>query len=336
MEEKQILSSALDICFALQRGEIQRVEELRPGLKEALHTASDSQFLASMKNLMSTALRKRQQVLFRELLEEQLPRLTEIVGSGSLVEECQDFLQFLAFNVCDKRLVGQQPQVESLVKTLSRVAGTEELRLFWNEWASLLARVVQRRWLGESTWLMQVMLKCLWRRKELKLTQQLLWQLQLQMAMFCRQEGLAATMSMYGPVFEAFLVLTDFAVFRENNPLWQPWLQLVLRNTRDLVIQFARTQMQEEEEVWLSLGELWGKRLDGSHSLIDSKNYTVTQRKPFGTREIFRVRRYLQLSITYWNLTNPKTSRRQMEYLQGLMEPKHITFETRRLLNSLV
>ena len=336
MEEKNILRSALNVCLALQNGEEAKAKELMPEFNKELEVTVPKEQLAALKLVLSTALRKRNYAFFKEQLCAYEKLVLELVAEPNLVQVAEDFVDFLIYNVCDRRLVGERRVSRHVVESFVRNVPQSQLLGFWNEWSSLLLRIVRRRWLGETEWLLTLMLKELWYKRDLKLMQQVLWQLQLHMAMHGRTEGMESVFRAYKPLFYSFLVVIDCAGRVKTLRTSAPYTQLVLRSMRDIVNQLARGQMQEQQEIFLAIYELWLKDAKDNPLEPDREDLPVWKRPASGSKKLEeRIQCFMQLAISYWAQTNPKTSKRQLEYLQKIMEPRKISPELRNILKRL-
>jgi len=337
METKPILLPALNVCVALQCGELDKAKELLPQLQAELPAASGEQQLVALKNVLSTALRKRNYNLFKELLESYKESLTALVTTKELALASQEFLGFLVYNICDRRLVGQRGIAHELVVAFTDKAETEVLASFWNEWTSLLARIVRRKWLGEIEWLLMVLLRQLWRSQDLKLWYKVLLQLQMHMTMNCRFDSFEGTFLVYKPLFYSYLVLADFLDRKSlAEAKREELLRLILRSVRDSVNQIARGQMLEQQDIYNALYELWLKDAQSKNQEEANPDVPIWKRPASSSKKLEqRIQRFMQMVITYWSLTNPKSSKKQLRFLQEVMEPRLITPECKNLLKKL-
>lgn len=334
MEEKQSLAIVLDFCLALQAGEQEKLEQLGPKLAEKLNTVSGQQLLDALRKVLSTAIRKRRNDIFEQQLQAQEAALLEVLAKPEFQDTGREFVDFLVYTVVDRRLTEMRAITCKLVKAFTQNLSTTKLCGFWNEWTSLTARIVRRQWLSEAHWLERVMLEQLWQKRDLQLVQLVMWQLQMHLAMYCRVDGNEGVFHSYKPLFNSYLVIADYqnSGVLKNKEL-EGWLQTVLRSFRDIVTQLARSKMAEPADVYLELYALWQKSIEEP----EADTTAPVWKRPASTtkRQELRIKRFLQMVITYWSLTNPKSSRRQVEYLQEIMEPRQITPECKALLKKL-
>lgn len=316
-QEKSIMSSCLACCFALQQGEVKKAADILELFYDELDTVNDEQVLASLKNILSTAIRKRYQDFFWHILKEQKERLLLIVAKPELRLQSQEFLTFVIFNVCDRRILEARAIARELVECFTRNATSEELRSFWNEWTSLIARIARRNWQSEMDWLLQILLHQLWRRGDIKLFQLVVWQLQMHLSMYCRFDSIEGMLTVYRKLFEGYLMLLELAgknyVEQEKR---EAWLQAGLRGFSEMVIQIARVQMLEEQEVF---------------QLFFAKLVTAEEQP----KRKQRLQKMLQLAIAFWIMSYPKSSRRQARFLDNILQPNYIGENYQRMLEKL-
>ena len=94
-------------------------------------------------------------------------------------------------------------------------------------------------------------------------------------------------------------------------------LQLALRTVRDLVTNIARSTMQEDMDIFRQWYQyLW--QLAGED--VKRKQHLLV---------------LLQLSIAYWHSTLPKSSKKQLRFLQDLLQPNLIDAEYEKLLKAI-
>lgn len=316
-QEKSIMSSCLACCIALQQGEVKKAAELMFGFYEELDKVEDEQALTSLKTILSTAIRKRCQDFFWHILKEQKERLLRILSQPELRQQSQEFLTFVIFNVCDRRILEARAIAQELVEGFTRTATSEELRSFWNEWTSLIARIARRNWQSETDWLLQVLLHQMWRRGDVKLFQLAVWQLQMHLSMYCRFDSIEGMLTLYRKLFLGYLMLLELAgksyVEQEKR---EAWLLSGLRSMSEIVIQLARMQMLEEQEVF----QLFFAKLVQAEEKVKLKK---------------RLQKMLQLVIAFWIMSYPKTSRKQAKFLDNILQPNLIGEDYQQMLEKL-
>ena len=121
--------------------------------------------------------------------------------------------------------------------------------------------------------------------------------------MYAAWDGFASAFKIYAPWQNFMLVLLDQAVLsRRTSEQREQIGSLVLRTQRDLITAVARQTMQEEMTVygeWLKLG------LEAAKSAKNKE----------------RIRRMVQLTVGYWAVQQPRTSREQLKHLLYVFEP---------------
>lgn len=316
-QEKSIMSSCLACCVALQQGEVKKAADILELFYDELDTVNDEQVLASLKNILSTAIRKRYQDFFWHILKEQKERLLLIVAKPELRSQSQEFLTFVIFNVCDRRILEARAIAQNLVEAFTRNTNNGELRSFWNEWTSLIARIARRNWQSETDWLLQILLHQLWRRQDVKLFQLVVWQLQMHLSMYCRFDSIEGMLVTYRKLFLSYLLLLELAGknYMEQEKR-ETWLQIGLRGLSEMVIQIARVQMLEEHEVFQ---QFFDKLVTGEGK----------------TKLKLRMHKLLQLAIAFWIMSYPKSSRRQAKFLDDILQPNYIEENYQRMLEKL-
>ena len=319
MEERANMSSlGLKLCAALQNGKRDVAMEMLPYLQERLAMYDMPKYFATLKNVLSTAVRKRDIEIFSNVVEGQKERLLELLGQKELEEKAREFVDFLAFTVCDRRIAKSQKVVAALVEGYTRNLPEEKLLLFWNEWTSLIARIARRQWQEEIDWLLAVLLHQLWRRNDVKLCQKVIWQLQMHVTMYCRFDGFENMLKVYRVLFQGYASVAGFAG-KQHVDLDKRynWLQMALRGFTDMLVQLARVQMLEEQEVYQDFYKL----------TVDPYDDKDKRRKQWLL--------LLQLSITYWSYIHYKKGRRQAEYLENILQPYLVSGEYRQLIERM-
>jgi len=330
-----MVQAAMELCFALQQGDEAKVEELLLKLEQSLQKQADNEAVKSVRNVLSMALRKRSYDVFHNLLLKLKPFLLEWLQQKELMQENRSLVEFIVYSICDRRLTKARALVERIVSKFTEQMDRTALVEFWNEWSSLIARLVRRNWFNEAHWLQRTMLKQLWQSGDLKLVQMVLWQLQMHLAMYSRYESIALAFAAYRPLFYGYLVLSDRFLAKANDSQRLEWLQIALRSLRDVASQMARGKMQEQQEVYHELYELWLEDARGELEAIADELPVWKRPEANSKKNEARIQLWLQMVITYWNLTLPKSSKKQLQYLQDIMEPRRITPECKALLKKL-
>ena len=136
--------------------------------------------------------------------------------------------------------------------------------------------------------------------------------------MYARWDGFTKACEVYYELVLLLLVLVRRSG-RRTIPLEQraAYLQLALRTVRDLVTNIARSTMQEDMDIFRQWYQyLW--QLAG---------------EDVGRKQ--RLLLLLQLSISYWHSTLPKSSKKQLRFLRDLLEPSYISAGYETLLRRI-
>ena len=150
--------------------------------------------------------------------------------------------------------------------------------------------------------------------------QRLAWslqQLQLHFVVYARWDGFDKACRIY----RELTLLYRLLLRRVPNaqPTWQTaLLQLLLRHLRDVTANVSRSAMLDDADVfrqWYSF--FWQLTADDKSA----------------REELLRL---LQLSITYWQHTMPKTSRKQAAFLKDLLQPNLIDGQYALLLQKII
>lgn len=319
MEAKAGMTSlGMSFCGVLQKGQRDMAMEMLPQLNRNLQECEAAQYFATIKNVLSTAVRKRDNEIFDTIIVEQSERLLNLLRQQELQESAREFVDFLAFTVCDRRISESRLAVAPLVEAYTSGLPEDKLLLFWNEWTSLIARIARRQWQEETDWLLKLMLHQLWRRNDVKLCQKVIWQLQMHVAMHCRFDSFEGMLKLYRLLFQGYLHVVDFTG-KHHISLEKrlSWLQMALRGFAEMLMQLARVQMIEEYEVY----QAFYKDVEESYE-SESK---------LRKRWLY----FLQLSITHWSFIHYKKSRKQLEYLNDILEPYLVDAESRQLIEKM-
>ncbi len=307
---------ALAICIAVRQ---ERLDDARAAFGKMLALTDDAAVLRAVKAALLTAARRHQQELTICWLEQARPRLSGIIAKPALAADTAAFLQALVFAVCDRRLTEALPALTELVSGWLRAnkAQTKLLAQFWGEWLSLAARMARRGWRTEAGWLLRRLGWGLWHQHDIKAWQNALQQLLLHFIVFVQWDGFAQACAAYKELQYFYLLLMLRAgSARLTQEERTAYLLLALRSIRTMTANAARSTMQDDMDSFRT----WNDCL----------------REFFPAAKRYRQQRLLvQLAINYWQSTLPKTSRKQVRYLEDLLQPDMITQEYRELLMSI-
>lgn len=305
----------MEICLAVRQGE---EAQARAVFTQALAKADGGALLHVAGDALLLALRRRRQDLFAAWLQEAAPRLGKAVSRKDLADEARAFLQALAFAMCDRRLEDGLPVLQALTRRWLRVQGGAPSMEFWSEWLNLAARMARRGWSAQTRFLLKQALWYAARRRDVSFWRALLSRLTLHFTVFARWDGFIKACEAY-PELPLFYVLLVRRAGRAGAAAdsRETCLLLALRSVRNLVSNAARSVMRDDMEIfrqWYRF--LW--QLAGDDE-----------------RRRRELRLLLQLAIGYWQLSLPKTSRRQARFLEDLLQPSVIPDEYRALLERI-
>lgn len=294
----------LATCVAVREG---RLQDARTAFSSLVADTPDTDALQAMGDCLFLALRRQEYALFGDWLSEAQPRLLHLAGQGTLCAQMAVFLQRLAFGVSDRRIVTAQATLVLLLRRwLCCDVAAPVLEAFWNEWLSLAARMARRGWREQEHLLLREALRWLLKQHDRQLWGRWLLQLELHFVVYAGWDGFAKACSAYVELTLLYRLLLRRSQKAGADAEQAAWLQLLLRHMRSVVANSARAAMTGEMEIfrqWYSF--FW--QLAGAD----------TGKK----RELHCL---LQLAISYWQQTKPKTSRKQIRFLEDLLQPSLI------------
>ena len=304
----------LETCIALRDGREQNACTAFSGI---IAEAADNEALQAISCCLLVALRHRQ--LFAAWMQESRPRLEQLLVNPQLAHQGGSVLLRLTFAVCDRRLDEVRPMLALLVRCWLRTyAGdTAVLQEFMGEWLSLAARMARRRWREETAFLLREAGRWLLKQQDLQRWAWSLQQLQLHFVVYARWDGFDKACRIYRELTLLYRLLL------RRVPKAQParqtaLLQLLLRHLRDVTANVSRSAMLDDADIfrqWYSF--FWQLTADDKSA----------------REELLRL---LQLAITYWQQTMPKTSRKQAVLLKDLLQPNLIDGQYALLLQKII
>lgn len=303
----------LETCIALRDGREQNACTAFSGI---IAEAADNEALQAISCCLLVALRHRQRQLFAAWMQESRPRLEQLLVNPQLAHQGGSVLLRLTFAVCDRRLAEVRPMLALLVRRWLRTQAdnTAMLQEFMGEWLSLAARMARRRWREETAFLLREAGRWLLKQDDLQLYSWSLQQLQLHFVVYARWDGFDKACRMYRELTLLYRLLLRRVLRKQQTAL----LQLLLRHLRDVTANVSRSAMLDDADIfrqWYSF--FW-------HLTADDKS---------AREELLRL---LQLAITYWQQTMPKTSRKQAVLLKDLLQPNLIDGQYALLLQKII
>lgn len=303
----------LETCIALRDGREQNACTAFSGI---IAEAADNEALQAISCCLLVALRHRQRQLFAAWMQASRPRLEHLLVNPQLAHQGGSVLLRLTFAVCDRRLAEVRPMLALLVRRWLRThAGdTAMLQEFMGEWLSLAARMARRRWREETAFLLREAGRWLLKQQDLQLYSWSLQQLQLHFVVYARWDGFDKACRMYRELTLLYRLLLRRVLRKQQTAL----LQLLLRHLRDVTANVSRSAMLDDADIfrqWYSF--FWQLTADDKSA----------------REELLRL---LQLAITYWHQTMPKTSRKQAAFLKDLLQPNLIDGQYALLLQKII
>lgn len=303
----------LETCIALRDGREQNACTAFSGI---IAEAADNEALQAISCCLLVALRHRQRQLFAAWMQESRPRLEQLLVNTQLAHQGGSVLLRLTFAVCDRRLAEVRPMLALLVRRWLRTQAdnTAMLQEFMGEWLSLAARMARRRWREETAFLLRGAGRWLLKQDDLQLYFWSLQQLQLHFVVYARWDGFDKACRMYRELTLLYRLLLRRVLRKQQTAL----LQLLLRHLRDVTANVSRSAMLDDADIfrqWYSF--FW----------------QLTAENKRAREELLRL---LQLAITYWHQTMPKTSRKQAAFLKDLLQPNLIDGQYALLLQKII
>ena len=306
----------LETCVALREG---REENACTAFSDIIAEAADNEALQAISCCLLVALRHRQRQLFAAWMQASRPRLEQLLVNLQLARQGGSFLLQLAFAVCDRRLSEERVALALLARRwLQMHAGdTALLQEFMAEWLNLAARMARRRWREETAFLLREAGRWLLKQDNLQWLPWSLQQLQLHFVVYARWDGFDKACRMYRELTLLYRIML------RRVPKAQPerqtaLLQLLLRHLRDVTANVSRSAMLDDADIFRQWYSFW---------------WQLTAEDKSAREELLRL---LQLAITYWQQTMPKTSRKQIALLKDLLQPNLIVGQYALLLQKII
>lgn len=295
---------ALEICLAVRHGEL---EAASAKFAKLLMQADSAELLKALGDALLSAVRRQQRELFDSWLEQAQAKLFALLGNEENVAASAQLLTCLLFAVCDRRLAEAQPALAQLVGCFAKAGDIKISTVFWEEVLSLAARMARRGWREETAFLLRLYLRELLKMQDAGVWQSRLLALQLHFVVYARWDGFTKACAAYKELLYLYLLL----IRRANKKKYvierrERYLLLSLRSLRGIITNVARSTMTDDMKIFRQLYQyLW--QLAG-----DDK------------RRRQQLQLLLQLAISYWQSSLPKSSRKQAKFLEDLLQPKLI------------
>lgn len=304
---------SLETCIALRDG---REENACTAFSGIIAEAADNEALQAISCCLLVALRHRQRQLFAAWMQASRPRLEHLLTNPQLAKQGGSALLQLTFAVCDRRLAEVRPILALLVRRWLRTqaGNTALLQEFMAEWLNLAARMARRRWREETAFLLREAGRWLLKQDDLQWWPWSLQQLQLHFVVYARWDGFDKACRIYRELTLLYRLLLRRVLRKQQTAL----LQLLLRHLRDVTANVSRSAMLDDADIFRQWYSFW---------------WQLTAEDKNAREELLRL---LQLAITYWQQTMPKTSRKQIKLLKDLLQPNLIAGQYALLLQKII
>ena len=315
-------------CLEVRQGSAQEAAVDFGKLVAAQKSAQDQvRWLGAVETCLVTAARCKQVELAQGWLKAVSPLLVgaEQQSVAGFIAARGELLLKLCFAVCDKRLEKLFLLLQAQWRGwLDAAENTQEVQRLCGELLNLAARMARRGWRQEVRFVLRLVARAALqggRQKQeesLPLWRSILARLSLHFTGYARWDSFAKACEAYGELVSLLLLLA-----RRSGCKDLPWtvrtasLQLALRTVRDLVTHNARSNMQEDMDIFRQ----WYQYL-----------WQLAGEDPARKQKLLLL---LQLSIRYWQLTLPKSSKKQLRFLEDLLQPNLINAEYEELLQSI-
>ena len=306
---------ALEVCLAVRSGELEAAQQK---FLQLLVEAQQQEALQLIEACLLEAVRRQQRQLFVDWLAQSQQQLLAALTNEAAVEKAQSFLKSLSFVVCDRRLTEAQPVLAWLIRRFSASADAKASQALWTEILNLAARMARRGWRTEASFLLRLYLRELLKEHQAAVWQSGLLALQMHFVVYARWDGFTKACAAYAELWYLLLLLVRRADRKKYSfKQRKQYLLLSLRFLRGIITNVARSLMTDEMEIFRQLYQYFWQ-LAG-----ESK-----QRRQ-------QLQLLLQLAISYWQSSLPKSSKKQVRFLKDLLEPSLINAEYEALLKTI-
>lgn len=304
------------VCLAVREG---RGQQANDGFKEILTQTDEKFILEAVCDCLLVAYRRQQRKLAHSWLMLAWEHLMSSMSSLDLTQQAVVFLQRIAFVVCDRRIIEARPALEALLLRFMHVHRTDAvMTAFWDELLSLAARMARRNWREEARFLLRILLRDLLMQKQKKVIFSRLMQIQMHFIAYARWDGFNNACAAYRELIYFYLLLVRRAGKDGFNTIQQQdFLLLAMRSMRDIIANVSRLAMQDDMDIFRQLYQFFWQ-MAGDDKKCKQKLQLL-----------------LQLAICYWQNTRPKTSRKQVSFLEDLLQPNIITERYAKLLKQI-
>lgn len=306
---------ALEVCLAVRSGELGTAQQK---FLQLLVEARQQEALPLIEACLLEAVRRQQRQLFVDWLAQSQQQLLAALTNEAAGEKALSFLKSLSFVVCDRRLTEVQPVLGQLIRRFAATVDTEANQALRTEILNLAARMARRGWRTETSFLLRLYLRELLKEQRADLWQTGFLALQLHFVVYARWDGFAKACAAYAELWYLLLLLVRRADRKKYSfKQRKQYLLLSLRSLRGIITNVARSLMTDEMELFRQLYQFFWQ-LAGADK-----------------RRRQQLQQLLQLAISYWQSSLPKTSRKQVKFLQDLLQPSLLDAEYEALLKTI-
>ena len=288
------------------------------------------------KNVTDTAVRTRNDEDFREIVkalhrywEENRPAVTP--GLLGLLSD-------LLFVAADRRQVRALTLVCHLNHDVLRQNSANPVmrQRFVMEWSGIAAQIAQRGWEEECGLLLKHLCLCLGSLRDTGLIKKAMADFSIHMQMQSRLDNFETAFRLYYPcqlfalvmlrwgmrryrfAIQAERIMETEAAVQDSGILYQverkmdlldekekalDMICFVLRNCRDTAAACARLLMKDEWEIYTAWLQEWLSAVPGKE------------------KRQKRVRFFIQMAAEYWHNTQPSRSKKQWDFMAGIVSP---------------
>ena len=306
---------ALEVCLAVRSGELEIAQQK---FSQLLHEVQQQEVLQLLGDCLLEAVRRQQKQLFADWLAQAGQQLVAAVTTAATAQEALGFLKSLSFVICDRQLTEAQPVLAQLIRRFAATADTKFSKALWTELLNLAARMARRGWRTQTSFLLRLYLRGLLKEQQTAAWQAGFLALQLHFVVYARWDGFTKACTAYAELWYLLLLLVRRAGRKKySSEQRKQYLLLSLRSLRGIITNVARSLMLDEMEIFRQLYQYFWQ-LAG-----DNK------------RRRQQLQLLLQLAISYWQSSLPKTSRKQVRFLKDLLQPSLINAEYETLLKTI-
>lgn len=278
---------------------------------------AENVFLQNLQHTAIMAARTHNKEVFAAAVSKLAVRYAK---AGYIKENTEAFINLLTslmFVAADRRYTEVLPMLRWLSMRLCRNAdvSSDVLLPFLREWACLAAQAARRDWQEVAAQLLNGLLYFLLKQKDFGLTRSVLMYVMMHMQMYAAWDGVDKTFKVYAPVANFSLILLRRMLREKNQDVQIKTVRLLLRSWRDFIAAAARQTMQDELELY----QCWFRFGNDGHD----EKYRL------------RSRLLIQMTLGYWSVQQPRTSKKQLKHLKNIFEKDLVKDKYLQLLEAV-